>query len=112
MANLMLHWNRLKKNRFFYQGAPFILFIVGGSFALKQFTSIRYEIHELKDDSNEVSKMFKVIDFDKEAPRILAEVDHEHWENVRAPRPWEDNSDYLKHIEKRIEEEKKKKRYI
>lgn len=112
MINLMVYLNRLKKNRFFYQGVPFLVFLVGGSFALKQFTSIRYEVHELKDESNELSNIFKVVDFEKEAPKMLSEVDHEHWENVRAPRPYEDNSEYLKHIEKRIQEEKKKRRLI
>jgi hypothetical protein len=42
MANLQIKLQELSKNRLFRYGVPFLIFVLGGSFGLKEFTSLRW----------------------------------------------------------------------
>jgi len=102
---------------FFKYGAPFMVFMVGGSLALKQFTSIRYSVHrhtqqfgvtpELEEKMG--LKMQIARDLDEEYKKMQEEIDINNWENIRGPRPYEDSEESIKLIEQRIQEIKRKK---
>jgi hypothetical protein len=42
MANFQIKWQELYKHRLFRYGVPFLIFVLGGSFGLKEFTSLRW----------------------------------------------------------------------
>jgi len=84
------------KRRSFKYGVPFLLMIVGGSFALKEFTQLRYQFSKKTtlrpDELDKIGvKMKNVgeVTLETEYEKIK-EIDIEHWENVRGPRPWEE----------------------
>lgn len=102
----------LTENKHFKYGAPFLIAVVGGSFGLKHYTQLRYDIH---NESHIVAKTKALEDILKAKPVSLEEeyeeykrtVDLDNWQNIRGPRPWEsDNEDYKKLIEKRAEQSK------
>jgi cytochrome c oxidase assembly protein subunit 16 len=41
MANFPMKIKELSKHRLFRYGVPFLVFVLGGSFGLKEFTSLR-----------------------------------------------------------------------
>ena len=41
MANFQIKLQALSKHRLFRYGVPFLIFVLGGSFGLKEFTSLR-----------------------------------------------------------------------
>ncbi|CAE6519369.1 unnamed protein product [Rhizoctonia solani] len=75
-----------------YFGVPFVLLMVGGSFALSTFTQTRYDLHEKrvtqisKEEELHMSKNRRHVDIREEYFRLQAQ-DDEEWEPVRVPRP-------------------------
>ncbi|XP_067413928.1 cytochrome c oxidase assembly protein COX16 homolog, mitochondrial isoform X2 [Emydura macquarii macquarii] len=53
-------------------GLPMMILIIGGSFGLREFTQIRYDVQ-------------------KRLSKKLQNSNFEDWKNVRGPRPWEDS---------------------
>lgn len=91
-------FQRVMKRRFVRFGVPFLLFIVGGSFGLKEFTSIRYTFRESKKITNqEAQKLGIKMKMGEQAPSVekiyeeIEKSDLDSWENIRGPRPWEDS---------------------
>ncbi|XP_034950424.1 cytochrome c oxidase assembly protein COX16 homolog, mitochondrial [Chelonus insularis] len=89
-------WERLSKNKHFKYGAPFLAFIIGGSFALRYVTNIRFKYKPTVMMKEEASKMGIHIKSAEEVGDIedhykeLQKLDIDNWENIRIPRPWED----------------------
>ncbi|CAE6529497.1 unnamed protein product [Rhizoctonia solani] len=83
---------RILKKHPSYFGLPFILLMVGGSFALSTFTQTRYDLHEKKvsqvskEEELHMSKNRRHVDIREEYFRLQAQ-DDEDWEPVRVPRP-------------------------
>nr|XP_018900762.1 PREDICTED: cytochrome c oxidase assembly protein COX16 homolog, mitochondrial [Bemisia tabaci] len=112
-------FERWNQNKFFRYAAPFVLLVVGSSFALKNFTSLRYEYRSTaKLDPKEFeAKGIKMkppgsVTLESEYEK-LKELDLENWEQVRGPRPYEDPSEFeetkRKQQEKRAAERQKKR---
>ncbi|XP_064622371.1 cytochrome c oxidase assembly protein COX16 homolog, mitochondrial-like [Lineus longissimus] len=96
-AQDVLIWlRRQTKSRFVRFGLPFLTMIVGGSFGLKYFASLRYEFSRRKMITHEEADQYGV-KMKKEKSSIedtyqkMKEEDIDTWQNVRGPRPWEDS---------------------
>ncbi|CAH1115474.1 unnamed protein product [Psylliodes chrysocephalus] len=85
------------KRRSVKYGLPFFVLMVGGSFGLREFTSLRYQFskvskirpEELEKYGIEMKKSGQVTlesEFEK-----IKEIDIDNWKQVRGPRPWEEN---------------------
>ncbi|XP_075220731.1 cytochrome c oxidase assembly protein COX16 homolog l(3)neo43 isoform X2 [Lycorma delicatula] len=94
---IMVSFNKLSSNTFFKHGLPFLIIVVGGSFALKQFSSLRYQFSRNEkispEEQKELDKMFlKPSEYNIETEyEKLKQMDIDNWENKRIPRPWEEN---------------------
>ncbi|XP_028040128.1 cytochrome c oxidase assembly protein COX16 homolog, mitochondrial [Bombyx mandarina] len=85
----------ISKRRTFRYGVPFILFVVGGSFGLREWTQIRYQFSQVKGVSKEEAEKMglhreKTVSLDT-AYEEIQKLDIDNWENKRGPRPWEIN---------------------
>ena len=96
MDNLFIKLNLHFKKKSFKYGLPFLLFVVGGSFGLKQFTQLRYlfsKKHMFKpEDVEKLGIQMKKTDevtLESEFQKIK-QLDLDNWSNIRGPRPWED----------------------
>lgn len=105
--------NRLRKSKHFMYGVPFLVAVVGGSFGLKFYSQLRYDIQNerhIMTKTKELRDMAgaqKEHTIEEEYEEYKRTVDIENWKNIRGPRPWEnDNKDYKELIEKRAEESK------
>ena len=83
------------RSRLFKFGVPFFAVVIGGSFVLEQFAKIRYEYRRSQLLPKEVAeagiKMRKPeeVTLEKEFEK-LQKLDIDNWENIRGPRPWEE----------------------
>ncbi|KDQ16363.1 hypothetical protein BOTBODRAFT_130168 [Botryobasidium botryosum FD-172 SS1] len=74
-------------------GIPFILTIVGASFALQTVTQTRYDLHDRKvtqvskEEELKMSKNRKKFDIREEYYRLQGGGAADDWEPVRVPRP-------------------------
>ncbi|KAL8612836.1 hypothetical protein ACOMHN_038091 [Nucella lapillus] len=98
MAAIVEWYRQATKRRFIRFGIPFIVCMVGGSFALKQFASIRYDFRKGKMITSKEAEEQYGVKMKEEGPRTIEEEyeDMEKknldcWENIRGPRPWEDS---------------------
>lgn len=104
---------RLNKNKHIKFGLPFMIMVVGGSFGLKYYSELRYDIQSerhIMTKTKELQDMIgptKQVTIEEEYEEYKKTVDLDNWKNIRGPRPWEgDNTDYKDLIEKRAEESK------
>ncbi|KAG1934439.1 cytochrome c oxidase assembly protein COX16 homolog, mitochondrial [Pimephales promelas] len=86
---------KLQKNKTVKYGIPMLLLIVGGSFGLREFTQIRYDVQKIKkklDPTLEarVNTQKQSVILEEEYEK-LKEKDLGGWQNIRGPRPWEDS---------------------
>ncbi|CAN7942015.1 unnamed protein product [Ixodes hexagonus] len=94
------------RRRFIRLGVPFMIFVIGGSFGLKHFTSLRYEFRTTKitqeDAEKEGLKMKAPGEVTVESVyEEIQDIDIDNWQNVRGPRPWEEGNEYNKLLEQR-----------
>ncbi|CAH1637363.1 unnamed protein product [Spodoptera littoralis] len=93
LGSLYNNLSSLSKRKSFKYGLPFILFIVGGSFGLREWTQIRYQFSKVKGVSKEeAAKMGLNKDKNVTLEQTYDEIqklDIDNWENKRGPRPWE-----------------------
>lgn len=92
---------KFRSNRKFVKlGLPLVVLVVGGSFYLEQFSKIRYKfgrqqslLHpdELKKQGLETKKR-EEITLEAEYEKLKS-VNIDNWEQVRIPRPWDENVD-------------------
>ncbi|KAH9423887.1 Cytochrome oxidase assembly [Dermatophagoides pteronyssinus] len=108
----------LKSNTLLKYGLPFLSFMVLGSFLLREFTSIRYEVYNYrrrymgnkrrdteeyeKSDDEEMKESSATIEDDNsdDLKKLIELGRNEEWKNIRGPRPWEDNREYKQLVEK------------
>lgn len=85
-------FEKFKRSKHFNFGLPFLIFIVGGSFVLKEFAKVRYEFtHVNPFDLPIEEKVTSVkVDPEKEYENIMKKIDIDNWENKRIQRPWEE----------------------
>ncbi|NP_001291162.1 cytochrome c oxidase assembly protein COX16 homolog, mitochondrial [Esox lucius] len=94
----MLSFKALQKNKTLKYGIPMLLLIVGGSFGLREFTQIRYDVQKIRKKLDpaleaKVNKQKQSVILEEEYQK-MKEVDLDKWKNVRGPRPWEDSKQY------------------
>ncbi|KAJ3613582.1 hypothetical protein NHX12_019828 [Muraenolepis orangiensis] len=88
----------LQKSKTFRYGVPMLLLIVGGSFGLREFTQIRYDVQKVKRKMD--SSLEAHVDPQRQAGMLqeeyqkMQEVNLDEWRNIRGPRPWEDSKEY------------------
>lgn len=101
-------------NKHFKFGLPFLIMVVGGSFCLEFYSQLRYD---LLKEKRVVTKTKEVLEVTGQKPKslemehqdYLKKVDLDAWENIRGPRPWEDdNVEYKEMIERRAKEQQNK----
>jgi len=85
----------LKRNSFLSYGVPFLVTLVGGSFALQQYAQLRYTFRKNRLETQAgglelLSKMKPATTVEEEYERVQ-KLDIDNWMNVRGPRPWEDS---------------------
>jgi len=108
-SRIATQWKRLNENRHFKYGAPFMLLVVGSPFVLKPLMSVRYEYRnqklftpEQQEEFNARHKNIKLRDPSEITLEKIYEQKVENtpddYENIRGPRPWEDNTDYNNQI--------------
>lgn len=81
------------QSKLFRYFVPFMVLVVGGSFALREVAEVRYKYRNIS--SYDIRKDFKKsgIEMKKSAPleeiyeEMQKNVDINNWENVRIPRP-------------------------
>lgn len=99
MANLGAKINQFLNKRFVKYGLPFLIVVVGGSFGLKEFAQLRYQFStvsqvrpdEVKKYGIEMKKPGEVT-LESEYEKIK-KLDIDNWEQVRGPRPWEEETE-------------------
>ncbi|XP_033626897.1 cytochrome c oxidase assembly protein COX16 homolog, mitochondrial-like [Asterias rubens] len=105
----------VRKNKFLRFGLPMLVLVVGGSFGLKEFRTLRYDIidkrktvdPETEERMNARRKKEKVTvegEFKK-----MEEGDLDTWHNIRGPRPWEDSKEYQEMARENIRKQQEKK---
>ncbi|RUS79237.1 hypothetical protein EGW08_013022 [Elysia chlorotica] len=90
---------KLLGSRLFRTGVPFLVFVVGGSYFLQQFASIRYDFRQGKRLSKEEAESMglKQVDVKVVTQEIFKDIekgDLDTWQNIRGPRPWEDSKTF------------------
>merc|ERR1719490_726222 len=98
-------FQRILQNRHLKFGVPFIGLLVGASFALTEVTSFRYEFRKTKRWEEEDVNALKNQGVIKRDPNELTleklgveiieknQDNLENYENLRIPRPWEDQTE-------------------
>jgi len=98
-------FQRILQNRHLKFGVPFIGLLVGASFALTEVTSFRYEFRKTKRWEEEDVNALKNQGVIKRDPNELTleklgveiieknQDSLENYENLRIPRPWEDQTE-------------------
>ncbi|XP_072425296.1 cytochrome c oxidase assembly protein COX16 homolog, mitochondrial [Chiloscyllium punctatum] len=87
--------NRSRTLRF---GLPMLLLITGGSFGLREFTQVRYDVQKVKRKIDpaleaQLNKNKNKISVESEYEK-LQQQNLDDWVNIRGPRPWEDSKSY------------------
>ncbi|KAM6464078.1 cytochrome c oxidase assembly protein COX16 homolog, mitochondrial isoform X2 [Python bivittatus] len=88
----MAWMRRLRKNKSLQYGVPMMVLIVGGSFGLREFAQIRYDIQKVrgKMDPELIKKLKKSnVTLESEYEKIK-NASFDDWKNIRGPRPWEE----------------------
>nr|CAG4643876.1 EOG090X04DO [Lepidurus arcticus] len=98
----------LGRKRIVRYGLPFLTLVVGGSFGLQYFTELRYRFRSRQPVTEDEAKQYGIQMKKKEEVNLenvyetIKNVDIEHWENKRGPRPWESDNPTTKEIQERI----------
>ncbi|CAG4935131.1 cytochrome c oxidase assembly protein COX16 homolog, mitochondrial [Colias croceus] len=83
----------LSKRKSVKYGLPFILFVVGGSFGLREWTQVRYQFARVKGVTKEEAEKMGLHKAREptleDAYEEIQKLDIDNWENKRGPRPWE-----------------------
>ncbi|XP_032882726.1 cytochrome c oxidase assembly protein COX16 homolog, mitochondrial [Amblyraja radiata] len=89
---MALWWRRSRTLRF---GLPMLLLIVGGSFGLREFAQVRYDVQKVKRKMDPaLEAQLKKKNKDKitlESEYQKLQEPNSDWINIRGPRPWEDS---------------------
>ncbi|XP_076377582.1 cytochrome c oxidase assembly protein COX16 homolog l(3)neo43 [Megalopta genalis] len=88
--------SKFLKSTAFRYFVPFMVLVIGGSFALREVTEVRYKYRNTI--SYDIRRDIKKAGIEMKDPATLEEIyddleknsDLDNWENVRIPRPWEE----------------------
>lgn len=85
------------KRKHFWQFLPFMILVVGGTFFIQEFVSLKYKYPKVTSYDLKVETKKRGIEMKKsrtleEEYKLIKTLDIDNWENVRIPRPWEDPS--------------------
>ncbi|GJQ72675.1 hypothetical protein Trydic_g1335 [Trypoxylus dichotomus] len=75
---------------------PFFVLVLGGSFGLREFAQLRYQFSQVSSVRREAEKLGipmkkpSEVTLEKEYEK-LKDLDIDNWEQIRGPRPWEEN---------------------
>lgn len=98
MSSVWIKINQIRKNKFVRLGIPFFVLVLGGSFYLEQFSKLRYKYgtqvntldHEqLKKEGLQLAERNEIT-LEAQYEKIK-DLDIDNWEQIRGPRPWENN---------------------
>lgn len=97
IMNPLLRVKKFLNQRVVKYGFPFLLVMLGGSFGLKEFAQLRYQFSrnstitpaEMEKHGIKMKKPGEVT-LETEYEKIK-NLDIDNWEQVRGPRPWEEN---------------------
>ncbi|XP_071414310.1 cytochrome c oxidase assembly protein COX16 homolog, mitochondrial isoform X3 [Pithys albifrons albifrons] len=86
---------RLWRGRTVTFGLPLLLYLIGGSFGLREFAQIRYDVHNLHGKVDPALKeklklKQNTVTLESEYEK-LEKSDLNNWENIRGPSLWEDS---------------------
>ncbi|XP_027498239.1 cytochrome c oxidase assembly protein COX16 homolog, mitochondrial [Chiroxiphia lanceolata] len=84
---------RLWRGRTMTFGVPLLLYLIGGSFGLREFAQIRYDVHKLHgkvDPALKEKLKQNTVTLESEYEK-LEKSDLNNWENIRGPSLWEDS---------------------
>ncbi|XP_069771393.1 cytochrome c oxidase assembly protein COX16 homolog, mitochondrial isoform X1 [Narcine bancroftii] len=86
--------DRLRRSKTARFGLPMLLLIVGGSFGLREFAQVRYDVQKVKRKMDpaleaQIKKNKNKITLDSEYQKLPDA--NSDWVNIRGPRPWEDS---------------------
>ncbi|XP_056403171.1 cytochrome c oxidase assembly protein COX16 homolog, mitochondrial [Hyla sarda] len=98
---LQKFWLWYKNNSTLRYGVPMLVLVVGGSFGLREFTQIRYDVQKLKNTvdpsvASVIKNKEREVSLESEYER-MKDKSFEDWKNIRGPRPWEDSKSYQDH---------------
>ncbi|XP_031844029.1 cytochrome c oxidase assembly protein COX16 homolog l(3)neo43 [Nomia melanderi] len=86
-------------SKIFRYFVPFMVLVVGGSFAIQEITEIRYKYRRTisYDDVKKATKaqgieMKPSESLEKIYEDMKEKLDIDNWENIRIPRPWEEEN--------------------
>jgi cytochrome c oxidase assembly protein subunit 16 len=108
-----------QKNFFLKRFAPFAALSLGSFYILYEFRKLNYQFPK---NSNHIVyredlKRFGMADTDyqtqttlslkDEYEKMMKNMDIDNWENIRGPRPWEDNTAFKQKMLEKAEEKRK-----
>ena len=110
-----------KNNNFFKKLVPFTFLTVGAFYGMYEFRKLDYQFPKGKAYIyREDLKRFGIeekdyqaktaISIEEEYEKMMKTMDINNWENVRGPRPYEDNTEFYEKMSKKIEERKQEKK--
>ncbi|XP_065542868.1 cytochrome c oxidase assembly protein COX16 homolog, mitochondrial [Lathamus discolor] len=89
---------KLWRSRTMTFGVPLLLYLIGGSFGLREFAQIRYDVHKLHgkvDPALKEKLKQNTVTLESEYEK-LNKADLNNWENIRGPRLEEDSRNVQK----------------
>lgn len=103
--------SRIRRNKHFRFGLPFVIMVVGSSYGLKYYSEVKFLIQEERHIISKTKELQKLAvkqhTIEEEYEDYKRTVDLDNWKNIRGPRPWEsDNQEYKELIERRAKESK------
>ncbi|XP_041070945.1 cytochrome c oxidase assembly protein COX16 homolog, mitochondrial [Carcharodon carcharias] len=96
----------LSRSRTLKYGLPMLLLITGGSFGLREFAQVRYDVQKVKRKIDpaleaQLNKNKNRVTVESEYQK-LQEQSLDDWVNIRGPRPWEDSKTHQEQQRKRL----------
>ncbi|XP_061236338.1 cytochrome c oxidase assembly protein COX16 homolog, mitochondrial [Neopsephotus bourkii] len=94
----MERFRKLWRSRTMTFGVPLLLYLIGGSFGLREFAQIRYDVHKLHgkvDPALKEKLKQNTVTLESEYEK-LNKTDLNNWENIRGPRLGEDSRNVQK----------------
>uniref|UniRef100_A0A0N4Z8R4 peptidyl-tRNA hydrolase n=1 Tax=Parastrongyloides trichosuri TaxID=131310 RepID=A0A0N4Z8R4_PARTI len=100
--------------KFIKKGLPFFAIVFGGAYGLHFFQKVRYDFRQVKQEESAIEEV--KTELHKAGVKLkdnvtvdsifqeINEIDTENWENIRGPRDFEDNQEYLRARQKQQQE--------
>lgn len=124
--NISARWTKLKKNKHFMYGMPFVILVVGAPHVLYHINTVRYEYRNQKwineQFKQKEEEALKGTGIRRKPPEECTvekiyedhmkkhEAELDDYKMIRGPRPWEQPSDEFLEQQKWLEEKNKDKK--